>query len=221
MNTIYLKTLLSLLSLINLTHTARILGIFPSPFKSHVIIHSSIAETLAAAGHNVTVMGSFDNPIHQAKYRYIHLEGPKMDSKFVTKALDDKESTHQKFYKMMGVAAKWANSSMQHPEMKDFLQNHKAGDFDLLILGYFINDFLLGLGAHFQCPIIVSFMIRPIFAVNTLVGNPEPSSYVPTVFTNVEQPMKFKDRLRNFLANWWEHNVMERWMRKEMQEMYR
>ncbi|KNC25155.1 hypothetical protein FF38_08248 [Lucilia cuprina] len=197
-----------------------ILGIFPTPFKSHLIIHSAIAETLAAAGHNVIIMGSFPNVMPQAKYQYIHLEGKQLDGNFVTKTIETAESTHKKFNHMIGVAMKSANNSLNHPKMKEFLNQHQAGDFDLVILGYFMNDFLLGLGAHFQCPIIISFMIRPIFAIDTIVGNPEEPAYVPTLFSNLKEPLDFGDRVKNYLANFVEHNIMERAMRRKMQEMY-
>ncbi|XP_065364276.1 UDP-glycosyltransferase UGT5-like isoform X4 [Calliphora vicina] len=210
----------TIISIISLTQSARILGVFPSPFKSHLIIHSSIAETLAAAGHNVTIMGSFPNILPQAKYKYIHLEGKQLDADFVQKTIEKTESLYKKFNNMIGVAMSTANSSLNHKKMKDFLSTHKAGDFDVLILGYFMNDFLLGLGAHFQCPIIISFMVRPIFSINTMVGNPEQPSYVPTLFANLKQPLDFGDRVRNYLANFVEHNFIESYMRKRMQELY-
>ncbi|KAM7348773.1 UDP-glycosyltransferase UGT5-like isoform 5-T5 [Cochliomyia hominivorax] len=221
MSASFLQQLVIVISFLSLTHSARILGVFSSPFKSHLIIHASIAETLAAAGHNVTVMGSFPNPLPQANFHYIHLEGKKLNADFVSQTIEDKASVPRKFYKMMGVAMKAANNSMQHKEMQRLIRTHKEGDFDLVILGYFINDFMLGLGAHFKCPIILSFMIRPIFAINTITGNPELPSYAPSPFSNVGQPMNFVDRLKSYLVNWIEHNVMERSMKWKMEEIYR
>ena len=79
---------------------------------------------------------------------------------------------------------------------------------------------MLGLGAHFQCAIVLSFMVRPIFAVNTLVGNPTEQSYVPTLFGNFKQPMDFMYRIKNYLATFVEHNIMERYMNGKQLTMY-
>ncbi|XP_065364275.1 UDP-glycosyltransferase UGT5-like isoform X3 [Calliphora vicina] len=220
MNINFATKLISCLSLLSLTQAARILGVFPSPSKSHLIIHSSIAETLAAAGHNVTVIAVFPNILPQAKYNYIQLETTKIDGSFAQSLVDKPQPFYKKFNSLINMVTASANQTMQHPKMLEFLNNHQAGDFDVVILGYFMNDFMLGLGAHFQCPIIMSFMIRPIFAINSMVGNPELPSYVPTVFDNLKQPMNFGERVKNYVLTFVENNVMGRYMDGKTRELY-
>lgn len=209
------------LSITHQSEAARILGLFPSPSKSHLIIHTAIAETLAEAGHDVTVIGLFPNLNKKAKYHYIHIDSEKIDNAFTQNMIDKPEPVYKKFPAMIEQMSKKANITMHDPKMLEFLKNHKAGDFDAMIFGYFMNDFMLGLGAHFQCPIIVSFMIQPIFAINTLVGNPSEHSYVPTLFGNIEQPMNFMERVKNYLLTIVEQNLLQTYMNRKMQEIYR
>ncbi|CAD7078257.1 unnamed protein product [Hermetia illucens] len=59
--------------------------------------------------------------------------------------------------------------------------------------------FQIGVAAHFKCPIVMSFMQRPMRLVNTIVGNPLEVTYVPEVFVGNVQPLGFFDRVKNFL----------------------
>lgn len=71
--------------------------------------------------------------------------------------------------------------------MKEFLHTHKAADFDLMIFGYFINDFGLGLAAHFRCPVVISFMVQTVYPLTRLMCNLTEASYVPASFTGLQQ----------------------------------
>jgi glucuronosyltransferase len=51
--------LMVLLSCLYATEGARILGIFPMPAKSHMIVHSALMKELARRGHEVTVFSPF------------------------------------------------------------------------------------------------------------------------------------------------------------------
>lgn len=217
----FFVSVIGLLGLLSLTQASRILGVFSSPSKSHLIIHSTIAETLAAAGHDVTVIGSFPNILPKAHYKYMQIEGFQFDKSFAQRFVDKPQPIYRAFGGMLSTIMETANGTMQHSKMQEFLRTHKAGAFDVLLLGYFMNDFMLGLGAHFQCPIVLSFMVRPVFALNTLVGNPMEQSYVPTLFGNFVQPMAFMDRVKNYLTTFMEHSVIAVYMKQKQLEMYR
>ncbi|XP_067636132.1 UDP-glycosyltransferase UGT5-like isoform X5 [Eurosta solidaginis] len=189
---------------------ARILGFFVSPMKSHLIINAAIAGTLADAGHDVTVIGSIQNVYPNAKYKYIQIDAPSLDNSMMTYLVKSSQHFYFKFMKFEPTLSILLNASIANPYMKRFLEEHKAGSFDLLILGYFWNDFQLGLAAHFQCPSIVSFTIQPIQFINDMVGNPSETAYVPSVFVSEIQPMNFLARVRNYLGVFFEKNIMSR-----------
>ncbi|XP_046812073.1 UDP-glucosyltransferase 2-like, partial [Lucilia cuprina] len=202
------------------TEAARILGIFPSPSKSHLLIHCAVADTLAEAGHEVTVISTVPNLYKRAKYNFIHVQGAMYDEKFANKMVNKPAPAYVKFYNVMSSVMTMANTTINHPTMQDFLQHHKAGDFDLVILGYFMNDFFLGIGAHFQCPVIVSFMVQPIFPINNMIANPLEASYVQTIFSGVRQPMDFWSRVKNLLSVAIEEIVLMNVLRSNMNKMY-
>lgn len=52
---------------------------------------------------------------------------------------------------MRGFAA-LGNSSLHHPEVRRMMQEEKI---DIVIVGFFMNNFLLGIADHFKCPSIV------------------------------------------------------------------
>ncbi|XP_073834861.1 UDP-glycosyltransferase UGT5-like isoform X2 [Musca autumnalis] len=215
--------LLTLLSLsLTAVNASRILCVFPSPSLSHLLIHASIAETLALDGHNVTVVATVPpNKIKARHVNYIHIEGPMFNDAFAKEMLNKAAHVYQKFASTVRQVLDMANVTMNNPHMLRFLQNHKAGDYDAVILGYFMNDFMLGLGAHFQCPIIVSFMVQPIFSINTMIGNPAESSYVSSLFMGFKQPMPFWSRVKNFIGNAFEYHVFAAIMARRVEELYR
>lgn len=59
-------------------HGAKILGIFPTPGKSHYILESTLMKALVDAGHDVTIVSPFYekyNSTGNGTYRQIVLTG--------------------------------------------------------------------------------------------------------------------------------------------------
>lgn len=199
---------------------ARILGVFPSPSKSHVLIHCAVADALAEAGHEVAVIATVPNMFKKSKYKFVYVQGEMFDNNFAQEMLNKPAPIYRKFNGIISHVIEMANNTMNQPKILNFFQTHKAGDFDAVILGYFLNDFILGIGAHFQCPIILSFMVQPIFPINKMIGNPLEASYVPTLYSGYRQPMDFCSRVKNFLANGFEQLVLSNLMQKKFENMY-
>lgn len=208
------------LSLLASAKAANILSVSFSPSKSHIFIHSAIAETLADAGHNVTVLANVPNMLPRAKYNYIYIEGPMYDNSFALDIINKPESIYKKFPEFLHMFFSMANATLNNPKMLQFLHTHGPGDYDAVVLGYFFNDFFMGIGAHFQCPIILSWMLQPIFVTNDIIGNPEQLSYVPALYSGLKQPMNFWARLKNFIAIAYEKLVLSRIMAAGFGKLY-
>lgn len=73
----------------NTVESFKILGIFPTNFKSHIILGSALMKELAAAGHNVTVMSAFPDSKPIPNYRLIHVNGIEeaLKGKYIRKLL--------------------------------------------------------------------------------------------------------------------------------------
>lgn len=221
----FIKLVISLVLILLSIHcneAARILAFFPSPTKSHFLIHAAVAKTLAEDGHEVTVLATTPNAYKQAKYKFIHIDNPDMyDEEFHKSLVEEQEPAYKRFHKLMENIVHHTNGTLAHPTLREFLRTHIAGDFDLMLYGYFMNDAGLAVAAHFRCPVIISFMIQTIYPLNRILGNPSEFSYVPTLFSGFQQPMSFPQRVLNFLATMLEQNVWSPWLYRQLKEVYR
>lgn len=83
-----------------------------------------------------------------------------------------------------------------HPEFLKIKNDH----FDLVIIGWFLNDYHVGLGAHFKAPVIWSATIKPQSNFRNLIGMSSGVSYNSSPFLNYKGVMTFWQRLINFIA---------------------
>ncbi|XP_055846154.1 UDP-glycosyltransferase UGT5-like [Episyrphus balteatus] len=202
-----------LATLIVASESARVLGFFPTPSKSHLIIHSAVASALAERGHDVTVVSTHKSVQENPPYRYIQLNVPGFSHNEFSKSMAKPLPWYQKMNSNMQIWNNYANISLNQPEMQELMANES---FDMVILGYFYNQFLLGVGAHFKCPIVMSFMIRPNPSLSELVGNPDEAAYVPSILIQTDQPLGFFDRVRNFISI----NLLEKFLLKRLLMSY-
>ncbi|KAL5286053.1 UGT2A1.2 family protein [Megaselia abdita] len=180
--------------------SARILGVFTSPAKSHLIIHMSVVKALVERGHDVTVITTMPLTEKNKSYRHIHVPMPDSSAKqkvqMIQNKIDKPKPFWREFPEFFPKIINIANVTMNSAQVKKLMDEES---FDLMILGYFFNDFQLGLAAHFKCPVIINFMIQPFTQLVDMSGTPREVSYVPNLFTGLKQPMGFKDRLWNFI----------------------
>lgn len=217
LNALYTLSALLLIALAaRPTNAARILAFFPTPCKSNTLIHAAIAETLAQSGHDVTVVGVSKNVYPKAHYKFLHIElneDAQLDRSAVTRWVNKPKLLKLNIFSMLGSYTNTGNRTLSHPVMREFLRTHGEGAYDLVLLGYAFNDYAMGLGAHFRCPIVTSFMIQPTFAIHRLVGNPAEEAYVPLLLSNLKAPLNFSERVLNYLAN-----ILEQWIIMPLQE---
>ncbi|XP_055859342.1 UDP-glycosyltransferase UGT5-like [Episyrphus balteatus] len=208
-----LSSVLVIVSLTASCDGARILGFFPTPSKSHLIIHSAIANAIAEQGHDVTVVSTHKLIKKNPPYRYIQLDIDGYSASKMSETVVNPPPFYKKIQVMMDIFNSYANSSVNHPKVKKLMAEES---FDLVILGYFFNEFLLGIPAHFKCPVVMSFMVQTVPFLNGLVGNPNEAAYVPSTLFGGKQPLGFFKRVVNFLFV----NIGERFALKYLQEWY-
>lgn len=206
------------------TETARILGFFSTPSKSHTLIHAAIADTLASAGHNVTVVAVSENVYPNAKYEFIKIDleaGAQFDRATLTKWVNRPQPFYLRAFNLVSSFIDTGNRTLSHPKMREFLRAHGEGAFDLILLGYTFNDYAMGLGAHFRCPIVASFMVQPLFALDRLVANPAEHAYAPMMLSNLRAPLNFWGRVQNYLGNLLEQWIMLPTFERDWQRVYK
>ncbi|EDW04020.1 UDP-glycosyltransferase UGT5 [Drosophila grimshawi] len=182
---------------------ANILGLFTSHSQSHLILHMSMIKTLAESGHNVTVVSMVQPTVMHKDIHLIVIPMPEEQEK----ALDNqmKEMAGQKnsvFNTMtrllsgMGIMIESQLDLLSHPRFQRIYETK----FDLMFIGYFINDFQLGVAAKLKVPVIFAWMQAPMTVIDDLIGNPKEISYVPIMGTALGpgERMGFFKRAQNF-----------------------
>ncbi|XP_049318048.1 UDP-glycosyltransferase UGT5 isoform X6 [Bactrocera dorsalis] len=178
---------------------ARILAFFPTTIRSHQLMNCALAKVLAEAGHNVTVIGATTNVYPRAKYRYLRIGGLAISNELTKTFINIPNMAAYKYLGVVHTVLRAHNATLAQPKMQHFLQTSQESDYDLLLMTYLINDFHLGLGAHFRCPIVMFCVMEPMKRIHRWVGNSDEISYVPTQLSGMVQPLNFFQRVKNFL----------------------
>lgn len=183
---------------VNYTNASRILFLFPSPSKSHLIVVKGLSTTLAERGHDVTVVSPFPLDKPMKNYRDIKLEVPQamqeLSSQMVTKP---NGNVFKMFPKLMEVLFSMGNDMLTMPEFRKMMDEEK---FDLVIIGMFFNNYLLGVGDHFKCPTMMLSVTGAMTMTNVLVGNPLAVASVNHPFLDADVKT-FIGRVKNFIAH--------------------
>lgn len=190
-------------------YAANILGIFTSYAPSHLIVHMSVVKVLAEEGHNVTVVTSQVPKVTHDKINLILIPPSKYHMKMTNKALVEMATTKTTFLRTVTnfFGSLKPMIDMQADILKDprFTELYKNPDtkFDLVILGYFMNSFALGVAAKFKAPTAISWMAPSMLFSDLLVGNPSEVAYVPdiNIALKVGEKMTFWQRLQNLFYN--------------------
>lgn len=176
--------------------SSRILFLFPSPSKSHLIVVKGLSTALAERGHDVTVVSPFPLEKPMKNYRDIIVEIPEdhhqMSSDMVK---NPKAHVFTLFPRLLNNLFTMGNSMLKTPEFQKMMKEEK---FDLVVIGMFFNNFLLGVGDHFKCPTMMLSVTGSMTMTNTLMGNPIGVTSVRHTMFNTDVKT-FSDRLKIFL----------------------
>ncbi|XP_017493984.1 PREDICTED: uncharacterized protein LOC108382098, partial [Rhagoletis zephyria] len=161
-------------------HSAHILGVFLSPSPSHLIVHMSIMKTLAERGHNVTVVTGQKSKVNHEKIHNIIIEPSETLQRKFNEELSGLGTKKKSMWKMLTRVIS-ADTVMFTMEL-DALRNERwqeiyKTNYDLVIMGYFMNNFQWIVPAKLNCPMILSWTGQPTEMINELVGVPHEVSY--------------------------------------------
>lgn len=182
------------------SNCARILIVYPTLSISHVLPLQPIAKLLAERNHDVTFVSAFPQSKSIKNYRDISIPYDEADKAFVSEvARNPKEANIFKILsKLPQMVYNVGNTTLQMPEMRRLMKEEK---FDLLLVGYFMTEFVLGLGDHFKCPTILFSPAGIVSSLSGFVGNPLSPSSTPH-FSHLDLDLRtFFDRIKNFLIN--------------------
>ncbi|XP_001654514.2 UDP-glucuronosyltransferase 2A3 [Aedes aegypti] len=205
----------------NCAHAARILGVFPTPSKSHWFLGSALMKELALDGHDVTDVSPFHLTNPPENYHHVEVQ---TDHEFFGHVMEKfyKEadnSAFRKLVKLYNIVNFFSNTTLSSPEVMKLLRSDEK--FDLIILEIFLDDALLGFADHYKCPVVGMTTHGTLEWINTLVGNPQPLSYVPHVHIGFSNPMNFWKRMTNVLFNLLDDYLIANYLYPAQEQIFR
>ncbi|KAH8403077.1 hypothetical protein KR222_004164, partial [Zaprionus bogoriensis] len=156
---------------------SHMLGVFVNVHRSQLLVHLAVARVLLQRGHHLTLVTTQPLEQHWLSENLTHILVP---WKLPAAPLEDQ--LHDNFVtRLQWTLARLEQSGelLSQPAWRNFMQAKHGEHYDLMLLGYHFNDHLLGVAAHFQCPVAIITTQQPIGFVHSLLGNPEERWYVP------------------------------------------
>ncbi|XP_044729432.1 uncharacterized protein LOC123292782 [Chrysoperla carnea] len=182
---------------------AKILALFPSASKSHLILGQALLKGLAKKGHQVTMVSPIPLPKPVPNYRDIVIEtdlkaamhpgGEDSGNKFLTQISSvNPVSIITAVYEMGYNLAKVA---LEDPKVQELIKSKET--FDIVIPEIFMNEVFFAFADHFKAQLIVFSTVGATEWTNDLVGNPNPYAITPEIFLGFTDRMTFVERIIN------------------------
>ncbi|EDW66953.1 UDP-glycosyltransferase UGT5 [Drosophila virilis] len=214
--TLLLVALITLIGRALQTEGSKILAIFAFPGRSQYIFAESYLKALAARGHEVTVINTFDNEA-ASNVRFItaskiHDYYEDMLNAMIAPSFWQK---HKTFSWMLEVIAECvlADENVQ--------QLLKSGEtFDLVIAEVVHTESLFGFAQHFNATLMGFSTYGNDYFIDELMGNISPQAYNPLISSPRSNPMTFYERLENHWEIWLEKLVQSFIHYPKMEQQY-
>lgn len=178
--------------------SAKIVCVFPTASKSHVLGAQALLKELALRGHEVTMVSAFPLKNPPKNYRDVYVP---IEDAFSTIMNDFMQGGSRNMMKLLPKIVRAAqdssNDTINAPEFQRLVREEQ---FDLAVVGFFMNSFIIGVGELFRCPTVLYFSASGSGLTN-VVGNPVEVAAVPHLMLGPRNPMTFLDRVINTILH--------------------
>ncbi|XP_055919863.1 UDP-glucosyltransferase 2-like [Eupeodes corollae] len=226
----YVFGFLAFSSLFQVNYSSNVLCLFTDCVQSNLVVFMAVANTLIDRGHNVTIVTSIPIPSQvYPKHKFYHilldLQADKIRKLKYLHITMYNESTPQMrvfldFKESGDTITKMQTDVIKQKRFQEFFHD-EGNSFDLMIMGYYYNDFMVGIGARYGCPIAVVSLWAPFSTLTRWIGNPPTTSYVQVPFTGSSQFMNFMERFQNFIVDAIIEPVVHSYSEYVMENIYR
>lgn len=193
----FTRIIICLTALMACNDAAKILLTYPTISQSHILPLQALAFKLLDKGHEVVFMTPYPSGKTINNYREIRVPFDESEKDFMQEIAKNpsKGGTGTMLPTLLKIVGNLTNRTLQMDETQELMRTAK---FDLVIVGWFVvTDSMIGMGAHFDCPII---LFSPAGAMGTLyeaVGNPKGVNGFPHVLL-ADKKMNFMGRVKTF-----------------------
>lgn len=196
---------------------SRILVLYPTISKSHVMPLQTLSMALAERGHNITFVSPYPLGKQLKNYRDIKTPFDEADKEFLNEMTKNPNGQNKLSFmsKLFSLVFRTNNETLQMKEMRKLMDEE---EFDLVIVGYFMTDVMLGFADHFKCPSILFSPAGHVSPILQALGNPLGTSSVPHLLLSTEK-MNFIGRLKTFVVQTAELGIF-RYVKYRSREIY-
>ncbi|KYN31800.1 UDP-glucuronosyltransferase 1-9 [Trachymyrmex septentrionalis] len=195
-----LSVLFVILAFDQIASSYRILGLFPLNGKSHWMMQEALMKELARRGHQVDVVSPFPQKKPIPNYKDISLKGstPEVTNNMTaTEALSFSTPSIALLVEIIGFRT---CALFNHPKIQELIKNPPQDPpYDIVILEMFAAPCYMAFGRHLKVPMVGTVASAFHDWLSEMSANPMNPSYIPSLFTEHNQDMNFKERLTNFL----------------------
>ncbi|KAG5871164.1 hypothetical protein JTB14_016314 [Gonioctena quinquepunctata] len=171
-----------------------------------------LMEELCRRGHQVTVLSAYPKYNEIENYTDIPIENTKPILKRFQKSFYDRE--HMNFISsttfLYDMAYELTQAFLSDDNVQILLKSRQ--EFDLVIMEYFMNDAVLGIGRLFKVPTVLVSALPSSTLNNHLFSNPLPTAYVPNILTQFTGSMTYWERFSNLAYNVFNNHYRYFWM---------
>ncbi|VEN44778.1 unnamed protein product [Callosobruchus maculatus] len=191
---------LLVLVLFGVTNASKILFLEAMCAHSHYTLGVTIANELAARGHQVTLIAAYKQERPHKNLKEIVVDscaslGDLKDDLYIMGQMS--------YWSQMQFAAKfgyvYTEIVLKDPQIQKLLNSREQ--FDLVITEHFFNEAFYIFPYKFKCPSVILAPGPMTVFTNYLMGNPDPSSYVPSILGDYGIEMDFWQRMKNTYIN--------------------
>lgn len=203
MNLVNFCSVLFLIAILSVqSETKQILGIFPHFGYSHFKVFYPLLHELAERGHNVTVITHVKSLSPPAGfYEELLLEGKNTVNVVPLKEMKERSWSGllDEYFILHNEGQESCHRLYKSGYVDEVLKRHRILPYDLVITEYFNSDCQLALPYLMKTPIVglSSCLLMPYYYDRIIM--PDIPSYIQSEYIGFSIPLKWHERLKNFL----------------------
>lgn len=182
------------LNVLSVVQSAKILGIFHFPSKSHHILGSALLKELAKRGHEVTMVSPYPLKTPLKNYRDIALPLHEDNKDEIVNKIANK-SPLQNILHVKTLFLTMTENALKSEALTNLLKSNEK--FDLIIQFWLFGEPLLGIAHQLKAPVIGFSPIGSSPMLDMVTGNISPYSFVPNIMLTFSSEMNFFQRVAN------------------------
>lgn len=204
---VLIRLIFTLLVMSKCIDSARILAIFPVPFKEHQLVYRPLIEHLANRGHHITLLTTDPIDLHVAGNGTLIERVRQIDVSFVynlpvledlnTISLDAKDMLRNIFT----VMRKISEAELQHPSVQELIKGRDH--YDLVMVEWSGVTLMNAFAHHFKAPLVGITNGGAFINAHEAFGNPNHPVGYPSIFMPFSEDLSLLQRISSVFFTIW------------------